>query len=581
MKKLLLAVFCLLSSVTVFAAQDLKANWEIVSVEGQNRTVTDNSNNNNPLAIVGGGSLEGNATGNTLTVDNKNISIADQTAAQNAYAPSQTTHGAYVAGGAALNGLASQNTLNVKGGTLEGRDAYGGSAVLRDLQLRMEGGSADGNTVNIDGVAVKEYSFTTTEGTSATIGGNVYGGYSEYAKGSANNNTVNITNNSVIDGDVYGGVVFDQLTDEDLADIPGVLNSNASNNTVYVKDSTVKGTIAGAAGASTTNNNKVVVETSEVNTVLGVHANHGVHNSDQSATYANNNSVTVKNSEIVSAAAVNSLSINASGNSLTLDDSIFTGANGFVYSVNMGMAKAADSGNPVLANVGNNKLTLNKMSGTLTEIGGSLNLVGTSNGNTINIQNASDIELDNSVKLFMNGMLDSDTLSTNQLLTLPDDKGLMFGGASMYYSRQVGSGESEPEAVEVAVAGTNSDNNNILIQNSDFSGNIIGGFAAHIVEVDYEVITPNEEDPSKPTVETVVKTGLTTNSTTVSWEKDEGGVWQQKTENGEPQTAEKIDDMYSASNNTIVLDNTIFDGTIYGGYVYGAELKEKNMHTKK
>lgn len=581
MKKLLLAVFCLLSSVSLFAAQDLDSNWQPDAVEGQNRTIIDDSNIDNPLAIVGGGSFEGNATGNTLTVDGKNISISDATAAEQAYNPSRASLGAYVAGGAALNAEASQNTLTIKGTTLTGRDAYGGSAVLRDPQLRMEYGSANNNTVNVDGVNVEEYSFTTSGGENATIGGNVYGGYSEYSKGSANNNTVNITNGSVIEGNVYGGMVDDQLTLEDLTEIEGALDSKANNNTVYVTDSTVNGTVAGAAGSSYADNNKVIIENSTVNTVLGVADNHGVQDADTSVVHVNNNSVIVRNSTINSAAAVDSRSINASGNSLTLDNSTFaTGTNNAVYAVNMGMATSADSGNPVLALVENSKLTLNKMTGNLREIGGSLNLVGTSNGNTINIQNASNIVLDNSVKLFMNGMLDSDTLSTNQLLTLPDDKGLMFGGASMYYSRQVGSGESEPEAVEVAVAGTNSDNNNILIQNSDFSGNIIGGFAAHIVEVDYEVITPNEEDPSKPTVETVVKTGLTTNSTTVSWEKDEGGVWQQKTENGEPQIAEKIDDVYSASNNTVVLDGVDFNGTIYGGYVYGAELKEKNMHTK-
>ena len=580
MKKLLLAVFCLLSSVSLFAAQDLESNWQTDAVEGQNRTITDDSNIDNPLAIVGGGSFEGNATGNTLTVDGKNISISDATAAEQAYNPSRASLGAYVAGGAALNAEASQNTLTIKGTTLTGRDAYGGSAVLRDPQLRMEYGSANNNTVNIDGVTVKEYSFTTSGGENAIIGGNVYGGYSEYSKGSANNNTVNITNGSVIEGNVYGGMVDDQLTLEDLTEIEGALDSKANNNTVYVTGSTVNGTVAGAAGSSYADNNKVIIENSTVNTVLGVADNHGVQDADTSVVHVNNNSVIVRNSTINSAAAVDSRSINASGNSLTLDNSTFaTGTNNAVYAVNMGMATSADSGNPVLALVENSKLTLNKMTGNLREIGGSLNLVGTANGNQINIQDST-LTLGNSSKVFMSGLLNSADLSGAQLLYLPDDKGLMFGGASMYYSSQTGTGEVAPEARELAVAGTNSDGNNILLKNGSFEGNIIGGMSAYIVEVDYTVITPNEEDPSKPTVETVVKTGLTTNSTTVSWEKDEGGVWQQKTENGEPQIAEKIDDVYSASNNTVVLDGVDFNGTIYGGYVYGAELKEKNMHTK-
>ena len=38
--------------------------------------------------------------------------------------------------------------------------------------------------------------------------------------------------------------------------------------------------------------------------------------------------------------------------------------------------------------------------------------------------------------------------------------------------------------------------------------------------------------------------------------------------------------MYSASNNTVILDNVKFNGKVYGGYVYGAELKDQNMLTQ-
>ena len=43
---------------------------------------------------------------------------------------------------------------------------------------------------------------------------------------------------------------------------------------------------------------------------------------------------------------------------------------------------------------------------------------------------------------------------------------------------------------------------------------------------------------------------------------------------------DQIDDVYSASNNTVILDNVKFNGKVYGGYVYGAELKEQNMLTQ-
>ena len=44
--------------------------------------------------------------------------------------------------------------------------------------------------------------------------------------------------------------------------------------------------------------------------------------------------------------------------------------------------------------------------------------------------------------------------------------------------------------------------------------------------------------------------------------------------------AEKVDNIHSASNNTVVLDNVKFNGKVYGGYVYGAELKAENMRTQ-
>lgn len=581
MKKLLLAVLCLLSSVSLFA-QNLELNWREHSVDSQLRNVAED-NTDKSLAIVGGGSHTGSSTNNTLTIDTFDVSITTQNAIDDAYNstnnPTLYRNGAYVAGGAVLNNQATNNTLNLLNiTTLTGRDAYGGAAVLKDTAARFGNGSANNNTVNIENVTTASSDPVVPTGSLYPIGGNVYGGYSEYSKGSANNNTVNITNGSVIEGNVYGGMVDDQLTLEDLAEIEGALDSKANNNTVYVTGSTVNGTVAGAAGSSYADNNKVIIENSTVNTVLGVADNHGVQDADTSVVHVNNNSVIVRNSTINSAAAVDSRSINASGNSLTLDNSTFdTGTNNAVYAVNMGMATSADSGNPVLALVENSKLTLNKMTGNLREIGGSLNLVGTANGNQINIQD-SDLTLENSSKVFMSGLLNSADLSGAQLLYLPDDKGLMFGGASMYYS-QTGSGEEvpvAPEAQELAVAGTNSDGNNILLKNRSFKGNIIGGMSAYIVEVDYTVVTPNEEDPSHPATETVKKTGLTTTTITKNW-NEEKSDWDTETTSD---TAEKIDDVYSASNNTVVLDGVDFNGTIYGGYVYGAELKEKNMLVK-
>lgn len=586
MKKILLAVFCLLSSVAVFAqSQNLDINWQQSSIDGQSREVTDDSNINKSLAIVGGGSQRGSATNNTLTIDGHNVSITDSNVLEeideDSSNPNYYRKGAYVAGGAVLNNQATGNTLNLlNSANLNGRDAYGGAAVIRNPADRFGSGSANNNVANVDGVTTKSESFFPAGSmTSISVGGNVYGGYSEYSHGTANNNKVNITNSSTINGNVYGGMVKDQLDPNDIS-TEGALDTYADGNTVYVKDSIVNGTVAGAAGASTTNNNTVVVENSTVTTVLGAAENHGLDDGSTSLSYANNNTVTIKgNSTITNAAAVQSESLNANGNSLTIDNSTVT--NGSIYAVNMGLGLSNTSESSVLATVGNNNLFLNTLTGGLTELGGSLNLAGTADGNKINITDSS-LTLTNSSKKFMNGVLNAPKLETDNLLSLPYNKGLMFGGASMYYTSQTGTGEEAPEVKEMALAGTNSDGNSILLQNGSFTGNVMGGFSAYIVEVDYTVVSdPGEGAPAgAQNEEKVYKNGLVTTTTTTTWEKQEDDSWVQKTETSDPQQADQIDDVYSASNNTVVLDGVTFDGKLYGGYIDGAELKDKNKLIK-
>ena len=564
MKKLLLAVFLLLpTAVCVQAAQDLKPNWGLNDITGQNRTVTDSSNQNNPLAIVGAGSLEdGSVTNSSLTIDGVSVSINSQTAADQAYAPTSATQGAYVAGGAVFNNTAAGNTLNISNTTLTGRDAYGGAANLKYTADRFGAGSANNNVVNINNVTTNAYTFTPSAGGgSVNLGGNVYGGYSKYAKGTANGNTVNVSNGSTINGNVYGGVIDDILTEEDLK-TAGVLDSYADNNTVVVTGSTVNGTVAGAAGASSSSNNTVLVTDSEVTSVFGVDQSRGVADSDTSVTYANNNTVTIKGSNVTNAAAVNTTSINASGNTLNLEDStIGTGA---VYAVNMGLNRSAVTGNPVAATVGSNTLNLSKMTGTFSEMGASLNLVGTSSNNVLTTKDST-LTLTNNTGNFFGGTLDITSLSDHDLLqNLDTSKGYLFGGASMTYTSQTGTGTEAPEAKQIAIGGTNSDNNALAFSGGSVTANIFGGFTAYIDEIDYTV---TGEDGSTTTT---VKNGLTV--TTTSSAPD--------AEPTEPEVREQIDDVYSASNNTIVLDNVNFSGNIYGGYVYGAELKEENMLTQ-
>ena len=573
MRKFLVAVFFVLfAPLFVQAAQNIQINWD---GQDHSREIVGN-NPNNPLAIVGAGSLNaGEINGASLTVNGANISISDPAIANEIYhsvtpdkfeiptSSDNTRKGAYVAGGAAYNNNVTNNSVSITGNNLTGRDVMGGVALIRQAGDRFGAASANNNSVSISGGAVNSYTFTSTD-----IGGNVYGGYTKFSKGSANNNTVSITNGATIQGDVIGGFTDERLTEEDVK-TDNVIDTKANGNYVLVKDATVGGMVAGARGAATAENNTVVIDHSTVDSVVGADKGRGVADSAASVVNVDNNTVIVRNNSTVTnmAAAVTNSSVNAKGNTLTLDNSTVNMAS--IYAVKMGLATDVDK-NPVSATVGSNTLNLNNMSATFTELGGSINLAGTANGNVVNVTNSA-LTLNNSGKFF-GDTLDLNTLSTNKLLpaTMPKDQGAIFGGASMTYSRTVNSNPEKdaPKEEKVSIGGTNSDNNTVSLAGGDsvkdVKANVFGGFSAYINEVNYQT-----KDDSG-VITTVKKEGLVTKTT--SSDPD--------AEAQEPKKADQIDDVYSASNNTVILDNVKFNGKVYGGYVYGAELKEQNMLTK-
>ncbi|MDY6040214.1 MAG: hypothetical protein SPI69_06920, partial [Elusimicrobiaceae bacterium] len=575
MKKLLFAVFFLTAATCVMAQQNLEANWQGHAIDGQHRTV----NGDNPdrdLAIVGAGSFYNNVTNSSLTVNNKNISISNDTAAAGTVNPSGSK-GAFVAGGAVWNATASGNTLNLTNMTganlLRGRDAIGGAAVLREPLERFSSGSATNNTVNLNNVSTAAYNYG-----GKNIGGNVYGGLAEYSKGSASGNTVNITNGSQIHGDVFGGKVNINLSEEDLLS-GDVIDSYANNNRVIINNSAVTGTVFGAFGAANSSGNTVIVENdSNIDgDVFAVDKGHGIADNDGSTVYAENNSVIIRNSTITgNAAALDTSSVNASGNTLFIKDSTVNAQS--LYSVKITGNKVAGTDTLVKAAVGNNTLSLSGLTlNSLQEAGASLNLVGDASGNTVRILD-SDITLSSPGKFF-GGTLDSASLQANNLLTLPSDKGILFGGATMQYTSikntEDEAKEEAPEQNTVATYGTNSDNNTIILSHGTVNGNIIGGFAAYIDEQDYWTKTTtegSEGEAGTTTITHVVKNGLNI-ETTIDPAPEEGQP--------DPDKVEKKEDLvFSASNNTIILDNATFNGTMYGGYVDGAELTEKNKQTQ-
>lgn len=584
MRKFLVAVLFVMLAPLFAQAQNIQMNWD-----GQNhyREITDDSNDNKSLAIVGAGSIDtGAIDGASMTVNGKKININTDAVAKKVYdsvdrssaeaitfgipVSGTETIGSYVAGGAAYRNNVTNSSVSMTGTTLQGRDVMGGASFLLDGSARLGDFSANNNSVTISGGSLSFYNYTAPGATAPeSYGGNVYGGYTMFAKGTANNNTVIIKDSANVAGDVFGGVTTPRLTDEDQQKT-NILDTRANGNYVLVQDSTVGGMVSGAMGAATANDNTVIIDNSNVGAAFGASIGRGITNGTESVVNMNNNTVIVKNGSTVgtTAMAVMNQSVNAQGNTMTLDNS--TMANGAAYSVLMYLGKDT-SGGLVQSVVANNTLNLNNLTSTFKEVGGSLNFAGTSNGNTVNILN-SNVTLTNASRKFFDEQLNFTKLAAANLLPadVPADKGLIFGGASMDYTATTNSTPSPeaPEEKAVAFNGTNSDGNLVNIAGGDsvktVDANVFGGFSAYIREVDYKTVDESG------VIETVKKNGLTTTTTSSD----------PAAEPTEPETAEKVDNIHSASNNTVVLDNVKFKGKVYGGYVYGAELKAENMRTQ-
>ena len=584
MRKFLVAVLFVMLAPLFAQAQNIQMNWD-----GQNhyREITDDSNDNKSLAIVGAGSIDtGAIDGASMTVNGKKININTDAVAKKVYdsvdrssaeaitfgipVSGTETIGSYVAGGAAYRNNVTNSSVSMTGTTLQGRDVMGGASFLLDGSARLGDFSANNNSVTISGGSLSFYNYTAPGATAPeSYGGNVYGGYTMFAKGTANNNTVIIKDGANVAGNVFGGVTTPRLTEEDEQKT-NILDTRANGNYVLVQDSTVGGMVSGALGAATANDNTVIIDNSNVGSAFGASIGRGITNGTESVVNMNNNTVIVKNGSTVgtTAMAVMNQSVNAQGNTMTLDNS--TMANGAAYSVLMYLGKDT-SGGLVQSVVANNTLNLNNLTSTFKEVGGSLNFAGTSNGNTVNILN-SNVTLTNAGKKFFGEQLDFTKLAAANLLPadVPADKGLIFGGASMDYTATINSTPSPeaPEEKTVAFNGTNSDGNLVNIAGGDsvktVDANVFGGFSAYIREVDYKTVDESG------VIETVKKNGLTTTTTSSD----------PAAEPTEPETAEKVDNIHSASNNTVVLDNVKFKGKVYGGYVYGAELKTENMLTQ-
>ena len=202
--------------------------------------------------LLGGSSDSGDASGNTLTISDVNITGGEiiaggtnignannnKTVIDNVNAPNVFLHAGYAYGG---NGDANNNTVIMNGGTVAHIHAGHSS-----------NGNANGNTAIVNGGTVTSlvgagYAHTgdtnknVLELNGGAFYGNVHGGYTSNGA-NANNNTVTI-NGGDFSGDIYGGWAPNGNTIGNTLNVYG--SPNLSNSTLYAGKSSPSGISSG------------------------------------------------------------------------------------------------------------------------------------------------------------------------------------------------------------------------------------------------------------------------------------------------------------------------------------------------
>ena len=237
-------------------------------------------------------SYTGNATDNTVT-------ISGGTLTGNAYGGSVSGY---------ITGNATGNQVSVEGGSVTG-NVYGGTHEVGEVNggalTREVAGNVTGNSVSVSKVTVSgnvyggyvagekvtgDANSNTVEITGGTVtyasvgtGDSVYGGYSE--GGNADNNNVEISGNSKVNIEVYGGVTKytdgtangNTVTVKDSAELPSGITAGwspgpakeAKNNTVTIDGGTVKGYINGGVATGAADNNHIIVNDGTVSYLQG------------------------------------------------------------------------------------------------------------------------------------------------------------------------------------------------------------------------------------------------------------------------------------------------------------------------
>lgn len=601
MKKVLSGFFAVLFTFSTAGAEVLNPIEKSGNVTDEKLVINAGVTGTDNTMIAGGASLNGNASNNTVTVNTNLTDTNDENR------PSGI-HNHYIAGGVVQkNASANSNTVNISNGvTITGRAVVGGLSRVRLSENlnsdKWETGHATNNTVNIDGATITvapQNATTIFDIHSSPVA--VAGGASQFFNGTVSGNTVNISNGSIINGDVAGALSYVKTTQEEVDEHGITPERTSNNNTVNITASTVNGDVYGSFGNTSADGNKVILDAATVNGDVVAARNSFITFDGSSAIYnLDNNTVKLINGSTVnSAAAVAASNMNANGNTVWIENS--TVKDGDLYSV-LVRHGLADNTALISGETKNNTLTLKNLSAsTANEVAATLNMTGNPTGNSVNIDNSKITVNYDATKTF-GGIMNVTTLTASELLgtktqdykdpiapELNTDSGYIFGGATADYTTQTNlldptaPLEEAPEEY-IKGFGSSADNNTIKIKDSQLTANVIGGFAAYIREIDYTV--EEKDDDGKLTKKEVVKkVGRVTTTTSSTYTYEEGSdtptiettVTNDLDEEGNP--PERIDDKFSASNNTVELNNVTLTGNVYGGYVDGAELKQENMLT--
>lgn len=580
----LILAFCFAS---VAGAQTIWKPIETAGpVDGETLTIKNPIPEADGKMIAAGASINDSATNNTLN-------ISTNLTETNTNAPS-TQFNHYIVGGAVYNNTADGNTVNINGATISGRAVAGGLARTRNPNSidveKWDTGNATNNTVNITGATIDVNPQTTDsvfdmEGNPVAVAG----GANQFYVGNASGNTVNITD-STITGGVVGGLNYVKTTQEEVNDHSGMLtHRDNNNNTVRITNSTITGDVYGSNGGVTGNYNTVILNKATVNgSVFAADSGFSLFEDNKATGTFNYNRLDLLNgSSVNSAAAVSAANNNASYNLMNLENS--TVSNGTLYTVKM-IHGQEDNSATIAGETNYNTLNISNTPMTAYEIGGALNFTGSPSYNTVNIS-GSDITLSFNTAQTLGGLMNTQSLLGKNLLGTEDEEGnaitpdlstsngYIFGGATADYTTQVaGVVETAPDEVIVGF-GSAADNNTISLQNGTINANIMGGFASYVREVNYTTETKDDQGRVTQRVEVNKDGRVTTTTTTTYTYNDEDGTVDTETTT-DSGTASLIDSQFSASNNTILLNNVTVNGDVYGGYVDGAELKRENMLTQ-